>query len=302
LPTVGVLSNRPPGSSFDAAWWEGLKQAGFIDGQNVRIDYRWTRGGYEQLLTLAAELVAKRVAVIAAVGTAATQAAKAASNKIAPPVSVVFAMGSDPVADGVVASLNNPGGNTTGVTSIAASLAPKRIELAHLLVRKSRIIALLINPDNALISETERRNAEAAAHNLGLQLDVLTARNISEIEAAFAQIKPRAIGALIIATDANFFVQSQRLAALASQHHVPAVGPLREFAIEGGLVSYGTSIADVNRQAGIYVGRVLKGERPADLPVLQPTKFELVVNLRTAKALGVDVSPTLLATADEVIE
>jgi putative ABC transport system substrate-binding protein len=210
-------------------------------------------------------------------------------------------MGSDPVAEKFVESLNRPGGNMTGVTSIAGSLAPKRLELVREFLRNDAAIAILINPGNPL-SEAERQNTAAAALAIGQRLEVLTARNQAEIDQAFAALKQRKVSVLIIAVDTFYYTQMQRMATLAAQTNIPVIGPLREFAAEGGLVSYGTSIPDVNRQAGVLAGKVLQGARAAELPVQQPTKFELVVNLKTAKALGIELSPNLVALADEVIE
>ena len=214
---------------------------------------------------------------------------------------VVFALGGDPVAEGLVASLNRPGGNMTGSISIGGSLAPKRLELLRAVVRDNAAIAILINPDTPL-GEAERKDAEAASRAIGQRLDVLTARNESEIVAAFAALKQRRIGALMIAFDTFYFGQMRWMAAFADWHAVPAIGPLPEFAAAGGLMAYGPSISDVVRQVGVYAGRILKGAKRADLPVMQPTKFELTINLKAAKALGLDVPQTLLATADEVIE
>lgn len=242
------------------------------------------------------------VDVIYAGGTPAARVAKIASIRTTPPISVVFAMASDPVAEGFVESLNRPGGNITGVTSIAAALAPKRLDLVREFLRDDAAVAILINPVNPL-SQTERMETEVAADAIGQRLAVVTASNEGEIDEAFATIKrQKHIGALIIAADVFFYSQMQRLATLATQHALPVIGPLREFAAEGGLLSYGASIAEVNRQAGIITGKVLKGARPGDLPVQQPTKFELVLNLKTAKRLSIEISPKLLALADEVIE
>jgi putative ABC transport system substrate-binding protein len=226
--------------------------------------------------------------------------AKTASVKPMPAIPVVFAMASDPVAEGFVASLSRPGGNMTGITSIAGALAPKRLDPMREFLRDDAAIAILINPNNPL-ANAERKDTEAA-HAVGQRLEVLSASNEDEISQAFASLKQRHAGALIIAADVFYYSQMQRLPTLAAQHAVPTIGPLRDFAAEGGLLSYGASIQEVNRQAGIVAGEVLKGARPADLPVQQPTKFELVVNLKTAKALGLTVPDKLLAVADEVIE
>jgi putative ABC transport system substrate-binding protein len=232
---------------------------------------------------------------------AAARVAKPASLEVSAPVPVVFSFGGDPVAEGLVASLNRPGGNLTGSTSIGGSLAPKRLELLRAFLRGDASLALLINPDNPLAG-AERADAEMAARTLGRRLEILTARNESEIDAAFARLKERHISGLIIAVDTFYFGQMRRMAVLATRFAVPAIGPLQEFAVAGGLMTYGPSIQEVNRQAAIYVGKVLKGARPADLPVMQPTRFELTINLKAAKALGLQVPPSLLATADEVIE
>jgi putative ABC transport system substrate-binding protein len=246
---------------------------------------------------LAAELVALHVNVLVTLGTAAAKAASVANGSIP----IVFGLASDPVAEGLVESLNRPGRNITGVTSISGALVPKRVGLVHELLRSDAAIAFLINPENPL-ADSERKDAEVASKALGQRLEVLTAKNESEIVKAFAALGPLQIGGIIIASDTFYFGQMQRMATLAVQYSVPAIGPIREFATEGGLMSYGTSIADTTRQAAVYAGRILKGEKAAELPVMQPTKFDLVINLKAAKALGLTIPPSLLATADEVIE
>jgi putative ABC transport system substrate-binding protein len=301
LPLVGLLGGASPSPFFETAFLQGLREAGYVERQNVLIEYRWARGAYERLPALAAEFVALRVDVIATFGTPAAHAAKSASLKVSPPIPVVFAMGSDPVAEGLVASLHRPGGNMTGVTSITGALAPKRLELMREFLRDDAALAILFNPGNP-IGEAERRDAEAASRAIGQRLEFLTARNVSEIDAAFATLRERRIAALIISSDTLFFSQMQRLAALAAQYRLPAIGSLREFAAEGGLLSYGASVFDNNRLAGIVAGKVLNGARPADLPVQRAARFELIVNLKTAKAFGIELSPKLLALADEVIE
>jgi putative ABC transport system substrate-binding protein len=298
---IGFLNAASPAQFVDAAFREGLRDAGFIEGQNVTIEYRWTKGAYERLPALAAELVELRIDLLAALGTSAVHVAKSATATSTPTIPVVFAMGSDPVAEGFVESLSRPGGNMTGITSIAGSLAPKRLELMREFLRDDAPIGILINPANPL-SGAERQDAEAASRSIGQRLEVFTASNQAEIEQAFAALKQRRISVLIIAVDTFYYTQMQRMATLAAQARIPIIGPLREFAAEGGLLSYGTNIADVVRQAGVMAGKVLKGAKPAELPVQQPTKFELVVNLKTAKALGIELSPKLLALADEVIE
>jgi putative ABC transport system substrate-binding protein len=300
-PLIGVLGSGAPAPLFTAALAAGLKETGYVEGQNVRVEYRWARGEYDRLPAMATDLIERSVSVFLTFGTPAARVAKAASTKAAPAVPVVFSFGSDPVAEGLVASLSRPGGNMTGVTSIAGELAPKRIELLRELLGRNAVFAMLINPDNPL-SEAERRDAESAAQALGQRLEMLTARNEGEIEGAFAGLKERGAAALIIAVDTFYFGQMRRMAGLAGRHGVPAIGPLRDFAQAGGLMTYGASIFDVNRQAAVYVGRVLQGARPADLPVLQPTRFELLINLKAAQALGLDIPATLLARADEVIE
>jgi putative tryptophan/tyrosine transport system substrate-binding protein len=258
-------------------------------------------GAYERLPALAAELVALRVTAILALGTPAARAAKTASVTVTPAIPVVFSMASDPVMEGLVASLNRPGGNITGVTSIAGALAPKRLDLIREVLPNDAAVAILINPANPL-SVAEHKGTADAARAIGQRLEVVTASNQGEIEQAFATIKQRRISALIIASDIFFYSQMKRLAALAGQYAVPAIGPLREFATEGGLLSYGASVREVTRQAGAVAGKVLKGAKPADLPVEQPTKFELVINLKTAKALGLTIPQSILVWADEVIQ
>jgi ABC-type uncharacterized transport system substrate-binding protein len=301
MPVVGVLGAGSAAPLTTVALAQGLKESGYTEGENVRIEYRWARGAYDLLPTMADELVNLPVNVLATFGTAAARVAKAASAKVSPPVPVVFSFGSDPVAEGLVASLNRPGGNMTGSTSIAGSLAPKRLELLRAVLGDDAMLAILINPDNPLAGP-ERADAETAARTLGQRLEVLTARNETEIDAAFATLKQRHINGVIIAVDTFYFGQMRRMAALAARFAVPAIGPLQEFAAAGGLMTYGPSIREVNRQAAIYVGKVLKGSRPADLPVMQPTKFELVINLKTAKSLGLTEPNTLLVAANEVVE
>jgi putative ABC transport system substrate-binding protein len=300
MPVIGYLNSASP-SLLVVAFLQGLREAGYIENQNILIEYRYAMGAYERLPGLAAELVNLRVDLIAGGGTPAARAARTASVRSAPAIPVVFAIASDPVAEGFVASLNRPGGNMTGITSIAGALAPKRLDLMREFLRDDTAIGVLINPSNPL-ANAERQDAEAAGRAIDQRLEFLTASNEGEIDLAFASLKQRGIGALIIATDVYYYGQMQRLATLAARHVVATIGPLRDFAAEGGLLSYGASIHEVNRQAGILAGKVLKGALPADLPVQQPTKFELVLNLKTARALGIELSPKLLAIADEVIE
>jgi ABC-type uncharacterized transport system substrate-binding protein len=301
LPVVGLLGSSAPSPFFDGATLQGLREAGYVERQNVLIEPRWARGAYERLPHLAGELAALRVDVMVTIGTPATRAAKAASAGVTPPVPVVFTLGSDPVAEGFVASFNQPGGNMTGISTLNPALVPKRLELMREFLRADATLGILINPSNP-ISEAERRDVESAARVIGQRLETLTASSTAEIDAAFATLGAQRISALIISSDTLYFTQMQRLAALTAQHRLPAIGPLRDFADEGGLLSYGPSLFEVNRLAGIVAAKVLRGARPADLPVQQPTKFELVVNLRTAKSLGIELSAKLLALADEVIE
>jgi len=301
VPRIGLLHGSLPSQFTDVAFRQGLREVGFIEGQNVIIETRWAEGNYQRLPALAAELVEQRPNLLAAFGTPAVRIAKSASVSLSPPVPVVFSMGADPVVEGFVESLNRPGKNMTGVTSIAGALAPKRLELVRAFLREDSTVAILINPANPL-SEAERKDAEVAVRAVGRGLEVLTASNQAEIDNAFAVLTKRQVGFLIIAVDTFYYTQMQRMATLAAQAAVPAIGPLREFAAEGGLLSYGTSISDVNRQAGVMAGKVLSGALPQELPVRQPTKFDFVVNLKAARALGIEVPAILLAIADEVIE
>jgi putative ABC transport system substrate-binding protein len=298
VPLVGLLRNTPS-ASFEhivAALRRGLSEAGFVDARNVAIEQRWAEGDDDKLPALLADLVGRRVAVIVA-NTAGALAAKAAATT----VPVVFATGSDPVRDGLVASLNRPGANFTGVTFISSDLGTKRLELLRQLVSRTTTMAMLIGPD---VPETiaERADVQKAAQALGQQVVVAQATSLGEIAAAFTAFVDRGAGSLFVGTGAFTNSHREAIVALAAHRALPAIYSLREFASIGGLISYGTSITDAYHQAGIYVGRILKGERPADLPVMQSTKFELVLNLRTAKALGLQIPDKLLALADEVIE
>jgi len=301
LPVVGFVSPASEIAPLTNAFREGLREQGYVEAQNVLIEYRYARGAFERLPGLAAELAALRPAVMVGIATAGARAAIAASANATPNIPVVFVTALDPVQSGLVASLSRPGGNATGVTSMAGGLSPKRLDLAREFLRGDDGVAILINPGNPLAA-AERNEVETAARAIGRRLEVITATNEIEIEKAFAGLEQRRVGVLLIASDTFFFSQMQRFATLSSQHAVPVVGPLREFTAEGGLMSYGTSIPEVNRQCGVLVGKILKGARPADLPVLRPTKFELVLNLKTAERLGIMISPKLLALADEIIE
>jgi putative ABC transport system substrate-binding protein len=297
MPVIGVLGSPSPGpvAADIAAFHEGLREAGYVEGQNVAIEYRWAEGRLDQLPALAADLVARKVEVIAALaGTPPALAAKGATSTIP----IVFSSG-DPVGLGLVASLARPGGNLTGVSSL--ELSAKRIEMLSELVPEAKVIALLVNPNNA-IAESTIQNAQEAARTKGVELLVLKASTESEIDAAFATLSQARVGALMQPSDVLFNNRLDQLVALASRHSLPAVYEWREYPAAGGLISYGPSRTGLWRQVGIYVGKILKGAKPADLPVEQPTRFELVVNLNTAKALGITVPPSILARADEVIE
>jgi putative ABC transport system substrate-binding protein len=279
-----------------AAFRQGLAETGYVEGQNVAIEYRWAEGHYDRLPALAADLVDRKVDVIATVGTPSALAAKSATSTIP----IVISAG-DPVESGLVASLARPGANLTGVSILSVELMPKRLELLSELVPQAGVIALLVNPNNA-ISERITRDVQEAARTKAVQLHILTAGTESEIDAAFATLVQLHIGALLVGTDSFLSNRREDLVALAARHAVPAIYDAREFAAAGGLISYGANITALYRQAGIYAGRILKGAKPADLPVQRPTTFELVVNLKTANALGLTVPPSILARADEVIE
>jgi ABC-type uncharacterized transport system substrate-binding protein len=296
MPVVGFLGMSPSSGPPMAGFQQGLREEGFAEG-SVAIEYRWVEGRYDRLPALAADLAARQVALIAAVGVDAARAAKTTTATIP----IVFMMGDDPVKFGLVDSLNRPGGNVTGVSFLTPSLEAKRIELVRELVPKATVIAALVNP-NFAAAEVRIAGARAAASALGLELSVINAGNEREIEVAFATFAERRVDALLVASDPFFFIRRELLAQLAARHAVSAVYFSREFAAAGGLMSYGANIPDSYRQAGIYVGKIIKGARPADLPVLQPTKFELVINLKTAKALGLTIPLIMQMTADEMIE
>jgi putative ABC transport system substrate-binding protein len=301
LPAIGYLGAGSPDKDAKRmrAFHQGLNETGFVEGQNVKIEYRWAGGQNDRLPVLAAELVHRQVAVIASEGgSPSALAAKAATVTIP----IVFQLGADPVELGLVASLNRPGGNLTGVTSLTAEVVPKRLELLRELIPTTNIIALLVNPTSAANAEIASRDANAAARALGLKLHVLHASTESDFGTVFATLARLRAGALLVATDAFFIGRREQLVTLAARHGVPAIYELGDFVTAGGLISYGPRPADGHRQVGVYTGRILKGAKPADLPVIQPTKFELVINLTTAKALGLEVQPSLLARADEVIE
>ena len=299
MPVIGFLNSGSPDTfaPMVSAFRQGLKETGYVEGQNLTIEYRWANGQYDRLAALAGDLVRHRVSVIAATSTPANLVAKAATTTIP----IVFTTGGDPVGLGLVASLSRPGGNVTGVTQMTGEVAPKRVELAHELVPTATVLGLLINPTNPL-TETVKRDSQAAALKLGLQLVVLHASTEAELDDAFTTFRQTRAGALVIGTDAFFNNHLEQLAALAIRNSVLAIYEYRQFVAAGGLASYGGSIIESYRGAGVYVGRILKGEKTADLPVQQSTKVELIINLKTAKALGITFPLTLLGRADEVIE
>ncbi len=300
MPVVGLLGSASAAEweHLVAAFRDGLKETGYVEGQNASIEYRWADGHYDRLPRLAEDLVRRNVAVIFAAGSAApVLAAKAATATIP----IVFANGADAVKLGLVASLNRPGGNVTGISFLAAGLGAKRLGLIHELVPNVSVGAVLINPTNP-IAESVARDAQDSARSLGLQFHVLNASTDQDIDTVFAGLVRQQIGVLLVSADPLFLGRRVEVAALAAHYAVPVIYFAREFVAAGGLMSYGTSIGAAYRQAGLYTGKILKGVKPADLPVVQPTKFDLVINLKTAKALGITVPPMLLARADEVIE
>jgi putative tryptophan/tyrosine transport system substrate-binding protein len=300
MPVVGFLH---PGSSdlqayLAVAFREGLKEAGYVETKNVIIEYRWANGHYDQLQALAVDLVRRRVAVIAATGgTVSAQAAKAATATIP----IVFNVGVDPIKAGLVTSFNRPGGNITGVNTQSPVLEPKRLGLLRELVPQAATIGVLLNPRNPDV-DFQREGIETAATAIGVKLRIFHPNREDDLDRAFAALVQERTDALLVGNDAFFVNQREQIVALAARHGLPAIYTFRSFAEAGGLMSYSTSLVDVYWQVGFYVGRILKGEKPADLPVVQPTKFELVINLKTAKALGVMISDNLLSIADEVIE
>jgi putative tryptophan/tyrosine transport system substrate-binding protein len=301
LPTIGFLSAGSPEffAPYVTAFRQGLGQVGYQEGRNVSIEFRWARGQYERLAAFASELVGQRVSVILASGGArAALAAKAATASI--PIVFIFGDG-DPVTYGLVRSFNEPGGNVTGITMIAGLLEPKRLEILRELVPGLSLVYLLTNPNNAGVAQ-DLPSIVSAAAALGIKLEVVKASTENEIDAAFSIITTERARALMVMNDIFLQLRRHQIAGLCTRHGLPAVYPWREYAEAGGLISYGTSISEATRQSGIYVGQILKGARPAELPVQQPTKFEMVVNLTTAKIMGIEVPPSILIRADEVIE
>ena len=300
MPVVGVLSAEWPNLFSDRlrAFHDGLRETGYVEGQNLAIEYRWAEGQNDRLPALAAELVRRQVTVIVSTSTPAVLAARTATTTIP----IVFFVAMDPVQLGLVTSLSRPGGNLTGVVTLNVEVAAKRLEVLHELVPTATIVALLVNPTNPILTEATTRDLQAAARALGLQLHVLHASSEREIDTAFATLVQLRAGALVIGADALFNSRSEQLAALTIRHRVPAIYQFREFVSPGGLMAYGSTVLDTYRPLGVYTGRILKGEKPADLPVQQATKVELVINMKTAKALALSIPMPLIGRVDEVIE
>jgi putative tryptophan/tyrosine transport system substrate-binding protein len=299
FPVIGFLANGSPGPNepFAAAFRQGLSDTGYVDGQNVAIEYRWSEGHYDRLPALVADLVDRKVYVIAAAGNSGIKAAKRATSTIP----IVFYGGGDLVAAGLITSLARPGGNLTGISIMSTELNPKRFGLLSDLVPRAKVIALLVNPSNTTAERTIR-DVQGDARARGVQLHILKASTEGEIDAAFTTLVEIHAGALVGSSDPFFNSRREQLLALAAHHAVPAIWDWREFVVAGGLISYGVSLKASSRQFGIYVGRILKGAKPADLPIEQPTKFELIINLKTARALSLNIPPSVLARADEIIE
>jgi ABC-type uncharacterized transport system substrate-binding protein len=299
MPVIGFLNSGSPDTlaQLVAAFRQGLREDGYVEGQNLAIEYRWAGGVYERLPALAADLIRRQVSVIIAGAPPAVLAAKAMTST----VPIVFTSGGDPVELGFVSSLNRPGGNLTGVSFLVNELGAKRLELLHELVPKAALIGFLANPTRPS-SEVETKDTQQAAQRLGVQVHIVNASSEREIDAAFANFVQQRVNALLIGTDSYYLTRRDQLVALAARLAVPTMYNLREYVVAGGLMSYGPSITDVYRQAGVYTAKILKGAKPAELPVVQPTKFELVINLKTAKVLGLTVPLIMQMTADEVIE
>jgi putative ABC transport system substrate-binding protein len=300
IPVIGFLSSRSPDESAHlvTAFHQGLAEGGFVEGQNVAIEFRWARGQYDLLPTLAADLVSRRVNVLTTVGgEPSALAAKRATSTIP----IVFGSGSDPVSVGLVESWNRPGGNATGIAFLTTQMEPKRLGLLRDLLPGAHLVGVLLNPSFPPAAR-QLQDIEEAARTIDQRIVVVKAATDDELDAAFATLLKEGTGALLVCADPYFDTRRERIVALAQQHRLPAIYQFREFVLAGGLLSYGISITDAYRQYGVYTAKILKGAKPADLPVLQPTKFELVINLKTARALGVKISDNLLSLADEVIE
>jgi len=300
VPVVGILASVSPApyAGFIAAIKEGLQQTGYIEGRNVTIEYRWAEGHYDRLPQQAIELVDRGVAVIILVGGGPTIAVAKAATATIP---IVFVMGDDPVKSGAVTALNRPGGNATGVNLLTVAMEAKRLQLLHELVPNVAVVAIIVNPNNPQAAE-QLQDLQAAARTLGVEVEVFKAGSPSDIDTAFASLVGRRAGALLVAADAFFNTRREQFVVLTARHALPAIFHFREFAAAGGLMSYGPSLTDAYRQDGIYAGRILKGEKPAEMPVQQAVKIELVINLQTARALGLTIPLPLLGRADEVIE
>jgi putative tryptophan/tyrosine transport system substrate-binding protein len=300
LPVVAFIRDGSAAGAqrYVTAFRKGLNETGYVEGQNVTVEYHWLEGQYDRLPALLADLVRRQVAVIVTPGTLPTRAAKAATATIP----IVFGIGDDPVKLGLVASLARPGGNTTGINFLVNEVAAKRLRLLHDLVPKAVRIAVLVNPRNTAVAESTVRDVQKAAPTMGLQIQILNARTISEIDAAFATLARERLDALFVAADAFLVSRAVQLVTLTARDRIPATYSLRDFVAIGGLMSYGTDLADSFHQVGVYTSSILKGSKPADLPVLQSTKFEFVINLQTARALGIEMPSGLVSIADEVIE
>jgi putative ABC transport system substrate-binding protein len=300
MPVIGFLGSQSAEldyKNFTVPFLQGLKETGYVEGQNVAIEYLWAENQLDRLPVLAADLVRRHVAVIVAAGAVAALAAKPAT----PTIPIVFGVGTDPVVSGIVASLNRPGANVTGIANLQVELAPKQLQLLHDLIPNATLFGVLADPAGPA-TQSNITNLQAAARALGLQLFVANARTDGDLEPAFAAFSQQHVGAVLVGNSTLYNRHTEQLAALTARNALPGMFPLREYAFAGGLISYGSSFSYMMHQVGIYTGRILKGERPADLPIQQPTKFELVINLKTAKALGLTIPETLLATADEVIQ
>jgi putative ABC transport system substrate-binding protein len=301
MPVIGVLSAEWPDPFTDRlrVFRDGLRETGYVEGRNLAIEYRWAEGQNDRLPALAAELIRRQVSVIV---TAGSTPAALAARKATTTIPIVFYLGADPVEAGLVTSLSRPGGNLTGVVTLNVEVAPKRLELLHELVPTATVIAALVNPTNPVLAETLTRDLEAAAHTFGIKLHVLHASSDQDFGTVFASLVQLRAGGLVIGADALFNSRGEQLAALALRHAVPAIYQFREFVSAGGLMSYGTTVVDTYRPLGVYTGRILKGEKPAELAVQQATKLELIINMKTAKTLGIPVPLPLIGRADEVIE